>query len=635
MKDPHDAQALITRLEGLSKTNPAAYRFRVALVAMLGYAYLVGVVVGMLAFVYIAVYMMIFLHQLNFLILKVVWIPLVLAWLVIKSMWVSVPPPDGKELQAEQAPELFKLIAEIQTTLSGPGVNHVLLSDEFNASIVQVPKFGMFGWTSNYLVLGLPLMKALGPAEFRSVLAHEFGHLSGKHGRFTGWIYQLRQSWIQILTQVKMERHYASFLFERFLDWYAPYFNAYTFVLARAQEYEADSYSVELAGPEVAARALVQLDLKARVLGEEFWPDLYRQANDSAQPPKSPFALMLEAAQSPIPELKAEKLLRHSIKIKTGYDDTHPAMAERLNAIGIDASSFTNEPTLLKSVVSEQNDSAAERYLNLIPEDVLKSFDRLWVENIKQSWYQRHQTIQEMRKRLDELEQKRQQQPLSLDEQWERVRCFGEIHEPSAAVPMVKEILDQQPEHVKANWVLGAVLLEQSDPGGIQYVKKAMQLDASATGAGCELIYDYYRAQGKPEEAETYRLRAEQYYDALQRHHEQAMNLSAYDPYEPHGLDPLELAEVQAQLKGVSGLATAYLVRKPVAGAPEPLYVMAVLAYPVFVNGRSQKDIPGLLNNLGTNLVFTRSLVFVSLDAKAFLTNPIKQVAGSQIYSVK
>ena len=92
----------------------------------------------------------------------------------------------------------------------------------------------MFGWLNNYLVLGLPLLRALSPAEFRAVLAHEFGHLSGKHGRFSGWIYRVRQTWIQILVSVHQERSYASFLFEPFLEWYAPYLNAYSFVLARA-----------------------------------------------------------------------------------------------------------------------------------------------------------------------------------------------------------------------------------------------------------------------------------------------------------------------------------------------------------------------------------------------------------------
>ena len=105
------------------------------------------------------------------------------------------------------------------------------------------------------MVVGLPLLRALTPDEFRAVLAHEFGHLSGKHGRFSGWIYRVRQTWIQILTQVHQDRSYASFLFEPFLNWYAPYLNAYSFVLARTQEREADAYAVDFAGKEFAAMA--------------------------------------------------------------------------------------------------------------------------------------------------------------------------------------------------------------------------------------------------------------------------------------------------------------------------------------------------------------------------------------------
>src|SRR6185503_13477577 len=136
------------------------------------------------------------------LLLKFLWIPLVLAGLVMRSMWVSIPIPDGKELSEDNAQPLLALISELREALNGPSVHHVLLSDEFNAGIVQIPRFGMFGWLQNYLIVGLPLLQALSPQEFRAVLAHEFGHLSGRHGKFSGWIYRQRESWIQILTRV-------------------------------------------------------------------------------------------------------------------------------------------------------------------------------------------------------------------------------------------------------------------------------------------------------------------------------------------------------------------------------------------------------------------------------------------------
>ena len=110
------------------------------------------------------------------------------------------------------------------------------------------------------------------------------------------------------------------------------------------------------------------------------------------------------------------------------------------------------------------------------------------------------------------------------------------------------------------------------------------------------------------------------------------MSLSAHDTYEPHGLERGEVSELQNQLSRIRGLSVAFLVRKPVAGTPEPLFVFAVLASPVWVNGRSQKDIQGLLNELGNKLEFSGSSVFVSLDAKPFLTKPITEVEGAQIH---
>jgi hypothetical protein len=33
--------------------------------------------------------------------------------------------------------------------------------DDFNAAVVQAPRLGLFGWYRNYLLIGLPLAKAL------------------------------------------------------------------------------------------------------------------------------------------------------------------------------------------------------------------------------------------------------------------------------------------------------------------------------------------------------------------------------------------------------------------------------------------------------------------------------------------
>ena len=103
--------------------------------------------------------------------------------------------PTGQQLTRTEFPELFLVIDELQAELKTPKIHQVLLTEEFNASISQTPRLGVLGWQHNTLTLGLTLLMTLSPAEARSVIAHELGHLSGGHSAFAARIYRSRIAW--------------------------------------------------------------------------------------------------------------------------------------------------------------------------------------------------------------------------------------------------------------------------------------------------------------------------------------------------------------------------------------------------------------------------------------------------------
>lgn len=172
----------------------------------------------------------------------------------------------------------------------------------------QVPRLGIFGWQQNYLIIGLPLMRSLTTEQFRAVLAHEFGHLSGNHGRFAGWIYRLRQTWVQLLVSLAHSGHRGVYVFLWFFQWYAPYFAAYSFALARLDEYQADKASADVVGRKVAAEALLSTFATAAL-----------PANSSLQS---------------LPPEQTKTFLQWALSRESRYDDTHPSLAERLAALG-------------------------------------------------------------------------------------------------------------------------------------------------------------------------------------------------------------------------------------------------------------------------------------------------------------
>ncbi|HEU4510656.1 MAG TPA: hypothetical protein VFR78_20670 [Pyrinomonadaceae bacterium] len=100
---------LINSLETFAAAKPGLYRLRVVLVAAVGYAYLLFIVLLLLAIVGATFFYL----RVNWVAIKLVWIPLAVVGIVLKSIWITMPEPDGKELSREQAPALFDLIGEV------------------------------------------------------------------------------------------------------------------------------------------------------------------------------------------------------------------------------------------------------------------------------------------------------------------------------------------------------------------------------------------------------------------------------------------------------------------------------------------------------------------------------------------
>src|SRR5205814_4685403 len=101
----------------------------------------------------------------------------------LRALLVRVKAPQGRAVTRTEAPELFAVLDDLQTQLRSAAFHQVFIDPRCNAGVVQVPRLGVFGWSRNYLLIGLPLLDGLSPDEMRAVLAHEFAHLSREHGR--------------------------------------------------------------------------------------------------------------------------------------------------------------------------------------------------------------------------------------------------------------------------------------------------------------------------------------------------------------------------------------------------------------------------------------------------------------------
>jgi Zn-dependent protease with chaperone function len=551
-------EGLVGKLEGQARRNPAAYKTRVLLMALLGNAYLgvmLALIAGLLAAAAVSV---VWLKAAG---AKIAFVVGVFLWLVLKALWVRLAPPEGSEVTKREAPELFAMIEELRRKLRSPRFHHVLVTDDFNAAVVQAPRLGIFGWYRNYLLIGLPLAKALSVEQFKAVLAHEFGHLAKGHGAMSNWIYRQRLRWSRLMATLEEVESWGIVLFRPFLRWYSPYFNAYSFPLARANEYEADATSARLASPRAAAEALTAVNVVGSYLEERYWPQIHRKADDLPQPAFSPYSAMGNVASEIEPD-SIHKWLKQALARKTTLDDTHPSLTERLGALN-------EKPRLALPAAG----TAADRLLGGALERITRAFDERWKESILPSWRERHQEVQEGRKRLAELDTKRE---LSLQEAFDRAKLtetYGGNAE--GALEQFRALLARAPEEPVVLSSLGVRLLARDDEAGGALLEDAMQRDETEIVRCCTALRDFCWRNGRKDEAHAWHRRLTERAEMEQGAANERDEVRLTDKFERHALGAEALAKMQVQLKSIAGLRKAYFAKKRVTHMQErPCYVL-------------------------------------------------------------
>ncbi|MES2364647.1 MAG: M48 family metalloprotease [Pseudomonadota bacterium] len=594
---------LISRLEVMAKDHPARYGFYVISVVLLGFAILgvalfssllaVALLVGLSLLVIATGGKALILVATLGKLLILLALP---AWVMIRSsfslLFARLPSPRGRELQQDEAPALFVHLNDIRKQMKGPCIHHVLLTDELNAAIVQHPRFGLLGWEKNYLILGLPLLQALNEEEALAVVAHEYGHLSGHHGRLGGFIYRFRSTWGRLQSLSEQWNDWGSRLIARLFRWYAPYFNAYTFVFARQNEYVADRCSVEIFGQHTAASALMKLNVASLFENEKFWPSIERRAVDEPEPVKKRSALWREALQSELDPETRSRYVETAGRRKTDHFDTHPALNERLSAIGLSVTNLDSQHLAVPAV------SAAMNWLGNHLESIQSEFDHAWEETVSAQWRERHAYLKERKERLAALDA---QVSLTTDEQWEYITLLGELSQKDDLLPRLNALITERPEHLSALYRRGVLLLEKGDEAGMEDLESVMQKDQAAILPVCEAAWRYYLDRS-PEKAEHYRTRWQERTGYVERVQAELATLPPNAKIAPAGVDETVLEDIRAVLRTQEEhVALAYLFQRVLESDPavkdfvlgvEPSFLMMGDNGREVIKGLSEQQFP-------------------------------------------
>lgn len=610
--------ALVARLEERAKRDPAGYRTRVLLFALLGNAYLFAMVMFLGLLFLLALGSIVFLKAVG---IKIALVIGAFLWVVLKALQVKCAPPTGTPVTAREAPELFAEIERLRQALHAPRFHHVLVTDDFNAAIVQVPRLGLLGWDRNYLLIGLPLAKGLTVEQFRAVLAHEYGHLAGGHGRVANWIYRQRLRWMRLMGMLEAVESSGTFLFKPFLRWYAPYFSAYSYPLARANEFEADAAAARLTSPRAAAQALTGVNVVGSYLGERFWPGIQKQAEDLPAPAFAPFSGFDARLGADLDAASVKDWIEGALARKTTVDDSHPCFSERLAALG--------HPAALELPAAGMG---ADRLLGAARARIAEDFDRRWAEAVKPAWEKRFSEAQQGRARLAELNAKHAAgTALTAQESFDRA-CLTESagRDLEGAITQLRALLDTYPDDPVVLFDLGKRLLARDDAEGAPLVEKAMDLDENAIIGGSQLLRDFHWRSKREAQARAWHEKAGERAELEQRAGTERSRVTTDDKFKVHGLEPAALATLLAQLRAIPGLRKVYFVQKEVKYLPHRrLYIAAFLPKGLFYR---KKKAEALQARLKGDVVYPGATLIFSAGGENYrLGRRFRWMRGSRI----
>ncbi|HEX3134290.1 MAG TPA: M48 family metalloprotease [Planctomycetota bacterium] len=541
-----------------------------------------------------------------------------LMWSVVKGLMGGFPPAEGTPLTSAQAPGLFDEVDRLRRALNVPPVHRVVLTDEFNAALYQRPRLGPFGWFQNTLIIGLPLLRQFSVDQARAVIAHELGHLRGEHGRFGAKIHRLRVIWSRLTAGNNTK------LLGAFLRWYAPRFNAYTFVMARMHEREADLASAELCTPTAAGSALMRAAVIGRVYGR-FWERISVLAAREAEPPADIFNRLDRSLAEPPPE--ARRWLHEELKRSNSREDTHPCLRERLELIGyVRGTNLPPAPAV--------GTSAADMWL-VDARAYGASADAAWRVSHETQWRAEHTQGAHSLARRDALANRAGGDELTIEERWELAALVHHFDGAAAARSPLMVVVALAPTHAAALFRLGSDLLDDGDARGIPLVEAAMFHDREAIPYGTAALRDFADAHGQRDLV----AQAENLNEARQEQEELAtqerLALPKATALQPHGLQEPSLTSLRSALARHAEIGAADLLRVKVQHLPErPHFLVVVRVAVPWWKPRDQNADTKLVNGLLPEFQIPGSVLVITAGGKhAKLAKAAATVEGARIYT--
>lgn len=258
----------------------------------------------------------------------------------------------------------------------------------------------------------------------------------------------------------------------------------------------------------------------------------------------------------------------------TDNDDTHPALPDRIRALG-----KRTDDLRQMGIPTAANPSAAEALLDQAFASIEGELSAKWQMASRAVWRERHRQANAQSKRQGSIDSTiaavRQEDMAAL---WESARDTANVRGPAAAEPLLRAVLEREPCHPGASVLLGHSRLRLGDLEGERLLRQVVeQTDETWMHAACSALEQHYQATGQIDQLKHVRMRLDEYEVAVAGARRERSTIKASDSFLPHALTADHLEPLLHLLASEPDCGAAWLARKELRFFPRRrLFVLCV-----------------------------------------------------------
>jgi len=284
-----------------------------------------------------------------------------------KIKFITTP---GITLDAPMANKLHQLLDKFSEETTIPRIDRIVVTEQLSIDLVKTPTMAIPFWSSNTLVIGLPLMQCLSPEYFECAVIRKLLQYTKHRNSLIKWLHQLRNVWLLYMNVLSKNVTLGTLPLAIFFQLYAPLYRDLSTPVAHRNELDADLDTLQFVNDEDLLQTIEAVIVAKIYLDQQYWPRILKTLRENQDVDIQPYSNLEEILKQGLTTKNTKRWL----------DSVFESESHRLKAIPSLRARMYNIGRARIRIPERIQQTAAQVYLDHDYSKVVNGVNQLWMQ---------------------------------------------------------------------------------------------------------------------------------------------------------------------------------------------------------------------------------------------------------------